>query len=132
VIQIVTGDARPVFRQIVDGIRMKIATGELLPGTRLPSLRSLALQVMVNPNTVAKAYAQLTAEGVIESRHGVGVFVREPRQRLSGEEQERRLDEAIQQLVRGVVSLDFSPEEILERLGQRLEALKAKEPTESD
>lgn len=124
-IQIVTGDARPVFRQIVDGLRMKIATGDLAPGSRLPSVRGLALQLTVNPNTVVKAYAELTTEGLIESRKGVGVFVCEPRQVLSDEERERRLDEAVRQLVRDVVSLGFEPEEIVEKLRQRLEAISS-------
>ncbi|MEM7050151.1 MAG: GntR family transcriptional regulator [Acidobacteriota bacterium] len=127
-IQVVTGDARPVFRQIVDGLRMKIATGELSPGTRLPSVRGLALQLTINSNTVAKAYAELTSEGLIESRKGVGVFVCEPRQRLSDDERRRRLDEALQHFVSAVVALGYSPQEILARLSSELEPLVAKEP----
>ena len=119
-IQIVTGDARPIFRQIVDGIRMKVASGELSPGTRLPSVRGLAVQLTVNTTTVAKAYAELSAEGVIESRHGVGVFVAEPRQLLSEEERERRLAEALKLFVSSVVSLGFEPEEVLDRLAAQL------------
>jgi GntR family transcriptional regulator len=66
-IQITTGDARPISKQIVDGVRMKIATAELAPGDQLPSVRGLAQQLTINPNTVAKAYAELTAEGWLES-----------------------------------------------------------------
>lgn len=128
-IQIATGDPRPIFRQIVDGIRVKTATGELPPGSKLPSVRGLAMQLMVNTNTVAKAYAELTAEGLIESRKGVGVFVCEPRQRLSEAERERRLREASQQFVTAVVSLGYEPEEILDRLGRELELLNVKEPS---
>jgi len=123
VIQIVTGDARPVFQQIVDGVRMSVATGELLPGAKLASTRGLAMQLMINPNTVAKAYAALTAEGLIESRKGVGVFVSEPRQRLSDEERERCLDAALQQLVTAIASLGFAPEEIHQRLARELAPL---------
>ena len=123
-IQVVTGDSRPIFRQIVDGLKMKIATGELPPGTRLPSVRGLAQQLMINFNTVAKAYGELTTEGLIESRKGVGVFVSTPRQRLSHEERERRLDEALQHFTSAVASLDFSPEEILQRAAEELEPLR--------
>ncbi|MEO1082803.1 MAG: GntR family transcriptional regulator [Acidobacteriota bacterium] len=56
---IATGDARPIFQQIVDGLRLKIATGELEPGTRLPSVRALAQELTINPNTVARAFTQL-------------------------------------------------------------------------
>ncbi len=123
-IEVVTGDSRPIFRQIVDGLRMKIATGELPPGTRLPSVRGLALQLTVNFNTVAKAYGELTSEGLIESRKGVGVFVSPPRQRLSEEERERRLGEALQHFTSAVASLGFSPDELLQRAAEALEPLR--------
>lgn len=122
-IQIVTGDSRPIFRQIVDGVRMQIAKGELAPETRLPSVRALAMELTVNSNTVAKAYAELANEGLIESRKGVGVFVCQPRQRLSDEERERRLEEAQRHFVSSVVSLGFGADEILERLARELESV---------
>ena len=122
-IQIVTGDRRPIFQQIVDGVRMKVASGELPAGSRLPSVRGLAMQLMVNTNTVAKAYAELTREGLIESRRGVGVFVCEPRLRLSDDERERRLEEAIRHFVGSVVTLGYDPAELLERLTRELEPL---------
>ena len=115
-IQVTTGDPRPIFRQIIDGVRVRIASGELAPGDKLPSVRGLALQLTVNTNTVAKAYAELTAEGLIESQAGIGVFVARPRQRLSVEERERRLAEAIDRFVAAVVTLGFEDEDILERL----------------
>lgn len=123
-IQIVTGDPRPIFRQIVDGLRMKIVSGELPPDTKLPSVRGLAMQLMINPNTVAKAYAQLTSEGLIETRKRVGVFVCERRQRLSDDERQRRLDEALRQFVGAVVALGFDTREILERVRAELEPMK--------
>jgi GntR family transcriptional regulator len=74
-IQIATGDPRPISKQIVDGIRLQIASGELELGAQLPSVRGLATQLVINPNTVAKAYRELEHEGVIELRHGAGAFV---------------------------------------------------------
>jgi GntR family transcriptional regulator len=127
VIQIVTGDPRPIFQQIVDGVKLGIASGELAAGSRLPSVRSLAMQLTVNPNTVAKAYNELVAEGLIESQRGVGVFVCEQRQRLSAAERERRLDEALTRFVSSVVSLGHSREEILRRLEEELAPLSIKE-----
>lgn len=122
-IQITTGDPRPIFRQIVDGMRMKIASGELEPGTKLPSVRGLAMVLTINTTTVAKAYAELAAEGLIASQKGIGVFVCEPRQRLSDAERERRLEEALKHFVSAVVSLGFEPEEIQERLTRELAPL---------
>lgn len=114
--QIATGDPRSISRQIVDAVRMKIATAELASGDQLPSVRGLARQLMINPNTVAKAYAELTAEGWLESSQGLGLFVAAPRQRLSDSERERRLGEAIQRFLHDVIALDYPPDEVQARL----------------
>lgn len=127
-IEIVTGDPRPIFRQIVDGLRRRIAAGELPPGSRLPSVRALALELRISLNTVAKAFAELTAEGLIESRKGVGVFVCEPKLLLSDQERERRLGEAIEALVNATLSLGFGHEEIVRRLTDELDRLAQGRP----
>ena len=121
-LEIATGDARPISKQIVDGVRMKVATGELSLGVQLPSVRGLAQQLGINPNTVAKAYAELTAEGWLESRQGLGLFVAAPRQRLSRAERDKRLDEAVSRFVHDVVALDLPADEVLARLDLELQA----------
>ena len=123
-IQVAPGDARPIGKQIVDAVRMKIATGDLRPGDQLPSVRGLAQQLTINPNTVAKAYAELVSEGWLDSRQGLGLYVATPRQRLSDAERERRLDEAIQRLLQDVVALGFDADEVIERLRVELLALR--------
>jgi len=115
-IQIATGDSRPIGKQIVDAVRMKIATGELKTGDQLPSVRGLAQQLTINPNTVAKAYAELATEGWLESRQGMGLYVAAPRQRLSDVERERRLDDAIDRFVHDVIPLGFPPDEVQARV----------------
>ena len=122
-IQIATGDSRSISKQIVDAVRMKIATAEIAPGDQLPSVRGLAQQLTVNPNTVAKAYAELTAEGWVESRQGLGLYVATPRQRLSDAERSRRLDEAIARFIRDVIALDYPPDEVQARLHHEFLAL---------
>lgn len=122
-IQIATGDTRPIVRQIVDAVRMQIATGELQAGDQLPSVRGLAQQLTINPNTVAKAYAELTTEGWVDSRQGLGLFVAPPRQRLSDAERERRFDEAVQHFVNDVVPLNATVEEVHERMDAEFRAL---------
>jgi GntR family transcriptional regulator len=119
-LQIATGDARPIVRQIVDGVRLKIAAGELKSGDQLPSVRGLAQQLTINPNTVAKAYAELTTEGWLESRQGMGLYVAAPRQRLSDAERERRLDDAIGRFVNDVIPLDFPADEVESRVAHAL------------
>lgn len=126
-IQITTGDTRPIFQQIVEGLRLQIATGELAPGTRLPSVRGLAMQLMINPNTVARAFKQLVEEGLIASQRGVGFFVAERRQRLSEAERRRRLDEAAERFIQAVISLGYGHEEILDHLAGRLQRLRRKQ-----
>ena len=123
-IQIATGDSRSISKQIVDGVRMQIATGELKVGGQLPSVRGLAQQLTVNPNTVAKAYAELSAEGWLESRSGLGLFVAPPRQRLSNAERERRLDEAVQRLVHEAIALNIDGEDVVARVTAEFQALE--------
>lgn len=122
-IQIATGDPRAISKQIVDGVRMQIATGEIKVGSQLPSVRGLAQQLTINPNTVAKAYAELVADGWLEARQGLGLYVAPPRQRLSDAERERRLDEALQRLVHEAIALGISGDEVLTRLAAEFRAL---------
>ena len=123
-IQIATGDPRAISKQIVDGVRMQIATGEIKVGSQLPSVRGLAQQLTINPNTVAKAYAELVAEGWLEARQGLGLYVAQPRQRLSNAERERRLDEAVQRLVHEAIALNIDGEDVLARVTAEFQALE--------
>jgi GntR family transcriptional regulator len=119
-LQIATGDPRPIARQIVDGVRRLIASGSLPVGAMLPSVRGLAQQLTVNPNTVAKAYAELTAEGWLDARAGLGLFVAPPRQVLSDDERDRRLTDAVQRFVGDVVGLGYDHRTITQRVGDEL------------
>lgn len=125
-IQIVTGDPRPISKQIVDAIRMKIVTGELQPGSKIPSVRGLAMQLTINTNTVARAYAKLTEEGLVEARKGLGLFVCQPRQVLSDVEREKRLDEEIDNFVHQVIGLNFSTDIVIGKITDRLNAVDDK------
>lgn len=122
-IQIVPGDARPIFRQIVDEIRKEIATGNIPAGAKLPSVRGLAMQLTINANTVAKAYTELTNLGVLESRKGLGVFACEVSQPLSKAEQTEKLAEATQLFVNEVMHLDFTPQQVSDHVLEQLTKL---------
>jgi GntR family transcriptional regulator len=125
-LSLVTGDPRSLFRQIVDGVKLRVARGELVAGAQLPSVRGLAEQLGINPNTVAKAYAELTQEGWLETRQGLGVYVAPARQRLSEDERERRLDAAAQRFVQDVVGLGYSTDELVTRVRGELRALSGR------
>ena len=119
-IHISPGDPRPIFKQIVDALRLQIVTGDLAVGKRLPSVRALALQLTVNPNTVSRAYQELTALGLVESQPGRGLFVAPRRQLFSQGERNRRFNEAMDGFVAEVIGLDFSREDIVQRLDAKL------------
>lgn len=65
----------PIYLQLMEQVKHSIETGALRPGEQLPGIRPLAEELVINPNTVAKAYRELEHEGVIELRHGAGAFV---------------------------------------------------------
>jgi len=125
--RITPGSQVAIYKQIADQVRRAVASGELAVGDSLPSVRALAGELVVNANTVAKAYAELTQSGVLESRPGRGLFVAKKRSVFTKAERHRRLDEALDTFIGEAVSLDFSAEEIVERLRERLAQLKLAE-----
>jgi GntR family transcriptional regulator len=88
----------PIFRQIMQQVQRAVAMGSLQVGDQVPPVRALAETLIVNPNTVARAYQELIREGMLESRSGRGVFVTDRRQVFSDAEQERRLRQLAEQL----------------------------------
>ena len=114
----------PIYRQIGDRVRRAVAVGRLTPGDPLPSIRALAERLVVNPNTVARAYRELVAEGVLEARQGVGYVAAERRRVYSVAERRRRLDRALEPLIGEALALDLAPEEILKALEKKLRQLR--------
>src|SRR5438876_878882 len=102
-INITTGASTPIYRQIVDQVRLAVATGALAAGHSLPSVRSLADRLRVNANTVARAYADLVRDGVLGSQQGRGYFVAEKRQVYSEAERLRRLRLAAETFIQEAV-----------------------------
>ena len=93
-------DARPIYAQIIDGIREQIAAGVLLPGEKLPSVREMASSLAINPNTIQRSYRSLELDGWIATVPGKGCFVC-GNQQTKQKEQERLLqqfDEIVSQL----------------------------------
>lgn len=113
----------PIYRQIVDQVRHAVAVGIYRPGDALPSVRCLAERLVINPNTVVKAYGALVRDGLIESRQGRGYFVAERRQVYSEAERARRLDLALGALLSEALALGFAPGEIRAALEHKLARL---------
>ena len=118
---ITTGAGTPIYRQIGDQVRLAVATGALAPGDAMPSVRSLAERLVVNANTVARAYADLVRDGVLESQQGLGFFVAsKKRQVYSRAERLRRLHQALDAFVHEAVFLDFSADDIRQAVDDKL------------
>lgn len=102
----------PIIRQIADQIRTQCASNVLKPGDRIPSVRELAAQLAVNPNTILHVYERLTLEGILERRHGEGTFVAQalPSNQLA---QQKELFEAdARRLVEKARTLGITPDEL--------------------
>src|SRR3954453_3227566 len=85
----------PIYRQLMDQIRESVARGRLKPGSRLPSVRVLSRELVVNPNTIARVYSELERDGILNTRPGLGVFVAEAQPELSVAARRQRLAEII-------------------------------------
>jgi GntR family transcriptional regulator len=124
-ISIVTGSTAPIYRQIADQIGRAVATGKLPPGEQMASVRALAEELMLNPNTVGRAYAELIREGVLDGQQGKGVFVAQRRNVYSKAERLRRLRGTLEAFVNEGLRLGFSPDELRDVLERNLQRLAA-------
>ncbi len=111
--------AQPIYRQLVEQLRLQVARGEILDGHRLPSVRELALELRINPNTVARAYSELEREGVVIRQQGRGVFVTERKPKVPAAQRRRLLDEHLDQLLVAAWKLGVDSEELIDRLASR-------------
>jgi GntR family transcriptional regulator len=115
----------PLHAQLSRAIRFAVLTGRLAAGHRLPTVRQMAVNLRINANTVAKVYAELERAGVVETRRGVGTFVRTPTQRTAtavrrNAAQEQRLRALIERFLAEALTLGFSPAEALAHLRRRV------------
>jgi len=100
----------PIFSQIMEGIRLSVVSGRSKAGDKIPSIRDLAIELRVNPNTVAKAYQELEREGILEVKRGMGTFIAE-NQNVKRDVSEL-LQQRIEELLSIAVEMGFSPTEV--------------------
>ena len=117
-----SGDA-PIFRQIAQQIKTAVAMGRLQPEEPLPSVRQLAVELAVNPNTVARAYLDLEIEGVIYKRQGAGTFVSSQGVEMSKGERRRVLNELLEKALVEGVNLGLSERELRDAFERVLEKI---------
>jgi GntR family transcriptional regulator len=111
----------PFYRQIIEQVKFAIARGDLESGDRLPTVRQLAVDLSINPNTVIRAYRELEIEGVLETQQGSGTFVGQREPQVDELERQRMLDQILTELLARASGYGFSLDEVLEGLRHRKE-----------
>ena len=106
----------PVYRQIMDQVRAGMAAGTLVAGDQLPTVRQLAVDLAINPNTVVRAYRELELGGLLETHQGTGTFITEKKPNKDRAERERQLAQIVSDFVSRAGAAGFSVDDLLEEL----------------
>jgi GntR family transcriptional regulator len=106
----------PVYRQIIDQVRTGVAAATLTAGDQLPTVRQLAVDLAINPNTVVRAYRELELGGMLETHQGTGTFITNKRISKNSGERERQLTQLANEFAARAGGAGFTVEELLDRL----------------
>ena len=106
----------PVYRQIIDQVHAARASGAVRPGDQLPTVRQLAVDLAINPNTVVRAYRELELTGALTTHQGTGTFHHQRKSGTERKERDRKLDQFVADLWRGRVAKDSRVKEVRSRL----------------
>jgi DNA-binding transcriptional regulator YhcF (GntR family) len=109
----------PVYRQIIDQVLAGIAAGSLAPGDKLPTVRQVAVDLSINPNTVMRAYRELEIRGVLDTQQGTGTFIAQQQVRQNDVQRRQRLDQLVDEFAARAGDAGFTIEELLEELHDR-------------
>ena len=116
----------PLYLQLKEQVKMAVAGGVLKPGDRLPPVREMAVELSVNPNTVARAYSELEREGLLSSEQGRGTFIRAAEPLLGEEERKIQVQGLIDRVLVEAFNLRLTPAELQAVWEQRLRAWQAR------
>ena len=108
----------PVYRQIIDQVRGGMAAGTLAAGDQLPTVRQLAVDLAINPNTVVRAYRELELGGALETHQGTGTFISDKKISRNNAERERQLVQLAGEFAARAGAAGFTVEELLHQLGE--------------
>jgi GntR family transcriptional regulator len=111
----------PIYRQVIEQVKVGVSRGELSSGDQLPTVRQLAVDLSINPNTVIRAYRELEMEGVIETQQGSGTYVSSRKPDIDRVEKQRMLDQILTNMLARASTYGFSIEDVFEGLRQRKE-----------
>jgi GntR family transcriptional regulator len=106
----------PVYRQIMDQVRTGMASGALVAGDQLPTVRQLAVDLAINPNTVARAYRELELGGLLETHQGTGSFISAQKIKRADAERERQLSQIVGDCVSRAGAMGFTVDDVVEQL----------------
>lgn len=106
----------PVYRQIIDQVRAGIASGALSAGDQLPTVRQLAVDLAINPNTVLRAYRELELGGLLETQQGTGTFITQHKPRRDDVERQRQLNQLVGEFLARAGQAGFTAEDLLKEL----------------
>src|SRR5215472_14561773 len=109
----------PVYRQVIDQVRGGVAAGALAVGDQLPTVRQLAVDLAINPNTVVRAYRELELGGLLETHQGTGTFISAQKIRGGNEERARQLSRIVEDCVSRAGAAGFTVEDLIEQLRER-------------
>src|SRR5580698_2558579 len=109
----------PVYRQIIDRIMGGIAAGVLAGGDQLPTVRQVAVDLAINPNTVGRAYRELEIRGALETQQGTGTFISHQKVKRDDVERERQLNQLVSDFVARAGAAGFTIEELMEQFRER-------------
>ena len=123
-IHISPNDGIPIYLQIVNQVKYLVASGRLAPGEELPPIRVLAENLLVNPNTVARAYRELEVAGVVTKRRTAGTYVSDNGSPLARRERLKIVTERADALLAEARQMDITTEELIRLLRQRDEAMQ--------
>lgn len=112
----------PVYRQIIDQVRAGMASGSLIAGDQLPTVRQLAVDLEINPNTVARAYRELELGGLLETHQGTGSFISAQKIKRPDAERERQLAQIVGDCVSRAGAMGFTVDEVIEQLQKAAES----------
>jgi DNA-binding transcriptional regulator YhcF (GntR family) len=110
----------PVYRQLIDQVQAGIAAGSLAPGEQIPTVRQVAVDLAINPNTVLRAYRELEIRGTLDSQQGTGTFISDRKVKPDEAERERRLEQLVGEFVARAGSGGFTVAELLDALRGRM------------
>ena len=119
-----TKDGVPIYVQIVNQVKYLVAAGRLAPGEEVPPIRVLAEQLVVNPNTVAKAYHELEREGLVTKRHGSGTYISDNGSPLARRERMKILSQRVDALLAEARHMDVPLKEVIDLIRDRHDNLK--------